>query len=162
MTVNIRPFSPADLPSLTDLWNEIVEAGNAFPQEVALSASEAEAFFASQTFTGVAEDRNGRILGLYILHPNNLGRCGHLANASFAVTEKARGRRIGEQLVRHCLATARARGFSILQFNAVVRTNQAAVRLYEKLGFVRLGLIPGGFRLKDGAYEDILLFYHQL
>lgn len=162
MTIRIRPSSPADLPALTDLWNEIVEAGDAFPQEFPLSASEGEIFFASQTFTGVAEDENGRLLGLYILHPNNLGRCGHLANASFAVAKEARGQHIGEQLVRHCLDTARARGFSVLQFNAVVRTNHAAIRLYEKLGFVRLGLIPGGFRLKNGAYEDILLFYHQL
>ena len=55
--------------------------GKAFPQEEGLEENEAKDFFASQTFTGVAEE-NGKVLGLYILHPNNIGRCGHLGNAS--------------------------------------------------------------------------------
>ena len=73
-----------------------------------------------------------------------------------------RGQHIGEALVRHCMAQAKAQGFGILQFNAVVRTNLPALRLYEKLGFVPLGIIPGGFRMKDGAYEDIIPHYHVL
>ena len=50
-------------------------------------------------------------------------------------------------------------GFRILQFNAVVASNRYALRLYEKLGFIRLGTIPGGFLMKDGHYEDIILHY---
>lgn len=53
-------------------------------------------------------------------------------------------------------------GFRILQFNAVVRSNTRALRLYEKMGFVRLGIIPGGFLMKDGHYEDIIPHYHVL
>ena len=54
---------------------------------------------------------------------------------------------------------ASALGFRILQFNAVVKTNSAALKLYAKLGFIQLGVIPGGFRLKDGSYEDIIPHY---
>ena len=54
---------------------------------------------------------------------------------------------------------ASALGFRILQFNAVVKTNSAALKLYARLGFTQLGVIPGGFRLKDGAYEDIIPHY---
>ena len=67
--------------------------------------------------------------------------------------------------MRHCLAAGRELGFRILQFNAVVKTNYGAIHLYEKLGFVPLGTIPGGFRQKDDPgdrYEDIILFYHTL
>ena len=60
------------------------------------------------------------------------------------------------------LAEGKRLGFRVLQFNAVVRTNERAVALYERLGFVRLGCVPGGFLKKDGAYEDIILFYHPL
>ena len=69
---------------------------------------------------------------------------------------------VGEALVRDCLSQARALGFGVLQFNAVVATNIAALRLYEKLGFVRLGTIPRGFRLPDGQFADIIPHYRAL
>ena len=50
----------------------------------------------------------------------------------------------------------------ILQFNAVVVSNTPARNLYQQLGFVQLGVIPGGFRMKDGHFEDIVLYYHLL
>lgn len=163
MEINIRAYSPADAQAAAGIWNEVVNAGLAFPQEECLTEETADIFFREQSFTGIAFDaQTGEIAGLYILHPNNVGRCGHIANASYAVKGSLRGQRIGETLVRHCLSEARALGFRVLQFNAVVATNLPALKLYEKLGFVRLGTIPGGFRLKDGAYADIIPHYHLL
>ena len=106
--------------------------------------------------------QTGHIYGLYILHPNNVGRCGHICNASYAVEREARGLHIGEKLVSDCLRQGRAHGFRILQFNAVVASNTHARHLYERLGFQPLGVIPGGFRMKDGHYEDICPYYHVL
>lgn len=40
-----------------------------------------------------------------------------------------------------------------------MRTNVMALRLYQKLGFKQLGIIPQGFRMDDGHYEDIVLHY---
>ena len=138
-----------------------MEDGTAFPQEECLTEKTGAAFFASQSYTGVAE-AGGKIAGLYILHPNNVGRCGHICNASYAVSSALRGQHIGEKLVLDCLDTARKLGFRVLQFNAVVESNLPARRLYERLGFVQLGTIPGGFRLKDGRYENICPYYHTL
>ena len=104
----------------------------------------------------------GTVVGLYILHPNNVGRCGHLANASYAVTAAQRGLHIGEKLVLDSLSVAKKLGFRVLQFNAVVKNNAAAIHLYDKLGFTQLGVVPGGFRTPEGNYEDIILFYRQL
>lgn len=146
---------------MREIWNEVVREGTAFPQEEELSPEEAEAFFGAQTMSCVLEE-NGVLLGLYILHPNNVGRCGHIANASFAVRSDQRGRRLGERLVRDCLERARHSGFRILQFNAVVAENASARHLYEKLGFVTLGTIPGGFHAPDGSWKDIVLYYHTL
>ena len=157
----VRAYQSADLPQMTAIWNEIVEAGNAFPQEEPLTAETGAAFFAQQTYTGVAE-QDGRILGLYILHPNNVGRCGHICNASYAVAAECRGMHIGEQLVLDCMKQGKAHGFRILQFNAVVESNVHARHLYERLGFSQLGTIKGGFRLKSGEYENICPYYKNL
>ncbi len=144
------------------IWNEVVNSGNAFPQEDPLGLNDGKKFFSSQSYCGVAVDEDERVVGLYILHPNNVGRCGHICNASYAVLSQMRGKHIGEKLVLDCMAQAKKLGFLILQFNAVVETNVAARRLYERLGFHQLGVIPRGFRMKDGRYENICPYYIEL
>lgn len=163
MEMIVHEYGAADLPEMVRIWNQVVEDGVAFPQEELLTEETGAAFFAQQTYTAVAADlETGKVCGLYILHPNNIGRCGHICNASYAVDRDCRGLHIGEALVRDCLAQGRAHGFRVLQFNAVVAGNVHARHLYERLGFVQLGVIPGGFRHKDGVYEDICPYYHQL
>ena len=159
--MQIRPYREADLPEMNVIWNEVVEDGEAFPQEEYLTEETGRDFFASQSYTGVA-DTGGRIAGLYILHPNNIGRCGHICNASYAVSSACRGQHIGEKLVLDCLKTAKHLGFRVMQFNAVVESNIHARHLYERIGFVQLGTIPGGFRMKDGHYENICPYYYEL
>lgn len=163
MQLEIEQYQKNVVRQAAAVWNEVVEEGVAFPQTELLDDESGDAFFASQSFTGVARDaETGEIVGLYILHPNNVGRCGHICNASYAVKSGLRGQHIGEALVRHCMEKAKELGFRVLQFNAVVRTNEAALRLYARLGFVQLGVIPGGFLKKDGTYEDIIPHYHLL
>lgn len=156
--MKIRQYTKSDSEQAIKIWNEIVAEGVAFPQTEELDTHSGNEFFMSQSFTGVAE-RDNEIVGLYILHPNNVGRCGHICNASYAVKSDLRGQHIGEMLVTHCRETAKSLGFRILQFNAVVSTNERALSLYKKLGFVQLGTIPGGFLLKNGEYEDIIPHY---
>ena len=133
---------------MIQIWNEVVDDGVAFPQEDFLDMASGAEFFAAQSYAGVAEV-DGEVKGLYILHPNNIGRC-------------ARGRHIGEQLVLDSLRVGKELGFNVMQFNAVVESNVPARRLYERLGFVKLGTIPEGFRMKDGSYENICLYYYKL
>lgn len=157
----IREYTIDDIADMIAIWNEVIEEGNAFPHEEMLDEESAKEFFASQSYTGVAELAEG-VTGLYILHPNNIGRCVHICNASYAVISEKRGLRIGRELVVDCINKARELGFRILQFNAVVESNVAARHLYEKLGFKQLGTIPQGFRMKDGNYENICPYYIEL
>jgi len=159
VNITVRRFQPGDIPGMLEIWNEIIEAGQAFPQEDFLDEETGCLFFSEQDHSAVAVDDKSLVLGLYILHPNNVGRCGHLANASYAVREEYRDRGIGRLLVEDSLIEASRLGFRIMQFNAVVANNEGAMHLYESLGFVRLGLIPGGFRLKDGRFEDMYPYY---
>ncbi len=161
--LNVIKLEKDKLHDAIKIWNEVVQDGNAFPQTELLDIESGSDFFASQSFTGIAVDNNtNEVVGLYILHPNNVGRCGHISNASFAVAKNKRGQHIGEALVQDCLSTAKKLGFKILQFNAVVSTNLPALKLYEKMGFTRLGVIPNGFRMSDNRYTDIIPHYIEL
>ena len=157
--MELRLYQPEDIPQMTEIWNQVVEEGNAFPGEE-LYDQEGMARFLGEQSAAVCAVEGDRVLGLYILHPNNIGRCSHIANASYAVSRSARGKGIGEQLVRHCLHQTHLCGFLGLQFNAVVECNQAANQIYQKLGFTRVGMVPAGYRMKDGSYENIILYYH--
>ena len=156
----VEPYTKKNILPALEIWNEVVRDGVAFPQEEELDAITGDEFFSAQSFTGLAKDsETNEILALYILHPNNVGRCGHISNASYAVRSNLRGRHIGELIVKHCIEKARELGFKILQFNAVVADNIHARHLYKRLGFIELGIIPGGFRMPDGSFADIVPQY---
>jgi ribosomal protein S18 acetylase RimI-like enzyme len=159
--MNIRAFTRGDTEAARGIWNAVVAEADAFPQVNGLSADEACPFFSAQSYTGIAE-QDGEVAGVYILHPNNIGRCATIANASYAVKPGLRGRHIGEKLVLDSLAKGRELGFHVLQFNAVVATNVHAIHLYERLGFHRLGCIPGCYETAAGTFTDIFLFWHEL
>lgn len=158
MALEIRPYRESDLEGMRAIWNAIVEAGNAFPQVYPLSAEEAADFFAQQSLSAVAVV-DDRVFGLYILHPNNVGRCAHVANASYGVAKASRGLGLGRELVKDSLAQAARLGFRGIQFNAVVASNAGAMHLYKELGFSRVGMIPGGFLNGYGAFEDMYIYY---
>ena len=142
-----RPYQEDDLPAMAEIWNEIVEAGNAFPQTEPLTLEEARIFFAEQSHTAVATV-GGRIRGLYILHPNNIGRCGHVANASFAVAGASRGEGIGRLLVEDCLRQAGASALREPRVRAHRHDSRRLPQQRRRLrGYVHL-LSPDGVGLR--------------
>ena len=96
MNVTIREYHQKDLAEMVYIWNEVIEDGIAFPQENCLNENTGKECFEAQTYSAVAVDEStDQLLGLYILHPNNIGRCAHIANASYAVKKNTRGLHIG-------------------------------------------------------------------
>ena len=61
------------------------------------------------------------------------------------VSPTSRGRGVGRRLGKYVVAWHREHGFAGIQFNAVVETNVAAVRLWQDLGFEIIGTVPGAF-----------------
>lgn len=162
MDITVRGYRPSDIPGMVAVWNQVIETGTAFPWYEGFDETGGAAYFSSMDYNAVAVDEDDRVVGLYTLHPNNVDRCGHIANTSIAVDTAVRGRGIGELLLRDCLEQAAAHGFRVMQFNSVVASNTYAQRLYDKVGFTRIGRLPGGFLMPDGHYEDVLLYYHEL
>lgn len=157
MELVLKELSKKELPQAAEIWNDVVAAADSFPGDERLSEEQAWEMFAGQTKT-VCALRGDEVVGVYILHPNNIGRCGHIANASYAVKKEYRGMGIGRKLVLDCLTQAKNCGFKGLQFNAVVCTNYSAIALYLKCGFSILGTVKNGYRLGDGSYADTLIF----
>lgn len=163
MEIEIRPYQKKDIPSMMRIWNETVEEGASLPQLSTLTEKQAAEFFRDQTCTCIAADKStGVVVGLYILHPNSVGRCSHIANASYVVWSVMRHKGIGRQLVTHSLRQTKKSGFRIMQFDAVVSTNTPARKLYDSLGFKEIGVLPEGFLTDSGEYLDIVLYYHDL
>lgn len=149
----ILPYEGKYLKEAAAVWNEVVEEQNSFPQNIPFTEKEADEFFKSQTRTACLFE-NDKMIGIYILHPNNAGNCGHIANCSYGLTKSARGKGLGRLLVEDSITEGKKAGFKGIQFNAVVSTNYAAIKLYQRLGFKILATVPGGYKNPDNTYTD--------
>ena len=103
-----------------------------------------------------------QILGTYILRPNQSGGGSHVANAGFMVSASARGLGIGRAMAEHCLSEARRFGFRAMQFNYVISTNTAAIRLWQDFGFAIVGTLAKAFRHPQKGYVDVYVMYRAL
>jgi ribosomal protein S18 acetylase RimI-like enzyme len=96
------------------------------------------------------------------LRPNQSGGGSHVANAAFMVAPEARGHGIGRAMGEHCLNEARRIGFRAMQFNFVVSTNEAALKLWQDLGMKIVGTLPGAFRHPQKGYVDVYVMFRFL
>ena len=157
--VEIREATAGDRDAIWDIFREVVAARDTYAFDPGMSRHDALGYwFQADTRTYVAESR-GRILGTYILRPNQSGGGSHVANAAFMVAPDARGQGIGRAMAEHCLSEARLLGFRAMQFNFVVSTNDSAVRLWQKLGFKIVGTLPGAFHHPEKGYVDVYVMF---
>lgn len=142
----VREFTDADWPEVWPIVRDVIRAEDTFPYDAAMTSEQARSTWVVHEpgRTVVAAD-DGPILGTAHMQANRGGRGSHISTASFMVATDARGRGVGRALCEHALDWARRSGFAGMQFNAVVETNTAAVRLYRDLGFSIVGTVPGAF-----------------
>jgi len=117
--------------------------------------------FAANMKTFVAE-KNGLARGTYIIKPNQVGLGSHIANCSYMVHPDHQAMGIGKLLCEHSLKYAKDIGYRAIQFNLVVSTNTAAVKLWKKYGFEIIGIIPEGFNHQDLGYVDAYIMFKEL
>ena len=144
----IRPATPADWPAIWPFMREIARAGETFTWDRDIAEADARAAWMHAPPGGalVAVDRAGMVLGTATWGRNHGGGASHIATASFMVDPEHAGRGAGRALGERVLAEARAAGFEAIQYNAVVETNTAAVRLWRALGMEVVATLPDGFR----------------
>ncbi len=160
--MTIRPANQSDADAIWEIFRAVVAPGDTYVFDPAMPREEALAYwFRADTHTYVAES-DQRIVGTYILKPNQPGLGSHVANAAFMVSPTARGLGVGRRMGEHCLAEARRLGFRAMQFNFVVSTNEPAVRLWQQLGFKIVGTLPGAFRHAQRGFVDAYVMFLSL
>ena len=158
----IRPLEPEGFDKVWPIIREVVAGGDTYPYPDALTLEQARAMWTSPPAQCFVAEASDAVLGCYRIAPNMMGRGDHVANGSYMVASAARGRGIGAALCEHSLAQARRSGFSAMQFNMVVSTNEAAVRLWQRMGFAIVARIPGAFRHAPLGPVDTYVMHREL
>ena len=135
--MNIRKADQSkDDEKIWDIFSNIIKTGDTYvfdpntPKE-ALHKH----WFADYMDTFVAVDDDDKILGTYIIKPNQVDLGDHIANSSYMVNPICQCKGIGKLLCAHSIEFAKQKGYLGIQFNIVVSTNTYAVNLWEKFGF---------------------------
>ncbi len=144
--MQIRAYTDDDWPSIWPIFREVVTAGDTYAYDPDWSSEQAREIWVegSPGHTVVACE-GSKLLGTAKIGPNRPGPGSHVATASFMVAADARGRGVGRVLGEYALSWAKEQGYAAMQFNAVVASNHAAVRLWQELGFQIVGTVPEAF-----------------
>ena len=160
--MTIRPATEADWPAIWELFRAVTAAGDAFAYDADTPEAVARKLWFDPPAVPFVAEEGGAILGTYFLRPNQPGRGDHVANGGYMVAEAARGRGLASELCEHSIDTAARLGFRAMQFNFVVATNEAAVRVWTKHGFAVIGTIPDAFRHATRGLVDALVMWRKL
>jgi L-amino acid N-acyltransferase YncA len=160
--LTIREAAGADWPAVWGMFRAAAAGGDVFAYDEQTNEEAArKLWFEAPAACYVAEEA-GRVVGTYYVRPNQPGRGDHVANGGYLVEPAARGKGVARALCEHSLATARRLGFAAMQFNYVVETNAAAVRVWERCGFAVVGRLPRAFRHKERGPVDVLVMFREL
>jgi L-amino acid N-acyltransferase YncA len=160
--LNIRPATNTDRDVIWKVFHDVIAAGDTYVFDPNTSREEALAYWFRDDTRAYVAEQNGKIVGSYILKPNQRGLGAHVSNASFIVASSARGLGVGRAMGEHCLSEARRLGFRAMQFNFVVSTNESAIHLWKELGFKIVGTLPGAFRHAQKGYVDVYVMFRSL
>lgn len=163
MTVpHIRAATAADADAIWAVIAPVIAAGETYTLDRDMSRAEAMAMWLGGDRRSFVAEVGGEVCGTYYLKANQRGGGAHVANAGYVTARQAAGRGVARAMAAHSMATARALGFGAMQFNAVVASNERAVRLWHDLGFVTVGRVPGGFAHPQDGLVDLLVMHRWL
>ena len=160
--VKIIPATDAQSDEIWQIFHEVVAAGDTYVFDPKTTRDQALSYWLSpEAHTFVALD-GSQVCGTYILKPNQPGLGSHVANASYMVASSARGRAYNVEAGMPTLDEARRLGFTAMQFNMVVSTNEAAISLWKKHGFRIVGTLPKVFRHAKLGEVDAFIMHRFL
>lgn len=160
--MQIRPAVAGDADAIWAIFREVIDEGEAFAFDHTTTREDGLRFWLESPTCCFVAELDGVVVGSYYLRPNQPGRGAHVANAGYMVARAGQGRGIGRLLGDHSIAEASRLGFRAMQFNMVIATNAAAVRLWQRLGFDIVGRIPRAFVHPVEGEVDALVMHRTL
>src|SRR5689334_22627087 len=172
MAVEVRRLDATEVRDavgdLADVLVDAVEGGDSVSFMDGFGTDDARAFYESLipelesgTRVLLAAYVDGDLVGtVQLVHawpPNSQHRADV---AKLLVHRRARGRGVGRALMERLEQEARADGKTLLILDTVAE--RAAGRLYDRLGWTRLGTVPDYARDPDGRFCDATFFYKHL
>ena len=155
-----------DIEPLRKLYRVIVEEGTSYPHDRFPDQDEFMDYWfrGKSTVAAYVPDRAGAagMVGAFYLKANWPERARQVANAGFMVAPDWRNKGLGWLLGATMLTYAKQLGYLSVIFNLVFSENVPARRLWEKLGFKALGIIPSAVRKNDGTYQDSIIMFRSL
>jgi ribosomal protein S18 acetylase RimI-like enzyme len=158
----IRPALLADDDAIWDILEPTFRAGETYPIPRDVNRSDALAYWRTPGHEVFVAEDVGRVVGTYYLRANNRGGGAHVANCGYMTAQNAFGRGVARAMCAHSLERARGRGFSAMQFNFVIASNERAVKLWQSLGFKIVGTLPGAFAHPVRGFVDAYMMFRML
>jgi len=160
--MHIRQADASDAPAIAAILVPTIREGTTYALDADMSEAGLLAYWMGpdkETFVAVDE---GEVVGTYTMRANQAGGGSHVCNCGYMTSARALGRGIARRMCQHSLDHARSRGYRAMQFNFVVSTNERAIGLWHKMGFVSVGRLPGAFRHPQAGYVDALVMFQTL
>ena len=158
----IRPASPADDAAIWAILEPTLRAGETYPIPRDIDRAGALAYWRSPGHAVFVAEDGRQVVGTYYLRANNRGGGAHVANCGFMVASQASGRGVARAMCAHSLDEAKRRGFTAMQFNFVIASNERAVRLWQSCGFEIVGRLPSAFAHPARGLVDAYVMYREL
>ena len=160
--MQIREATKTDFEGIWPIFHEIVSAGDSYAYPQNTSKEEANRLWIQLPRKTYIAEVEGQILGTYYIKTNQTGPGSHVCNCGYMVSSKARGKGLATSMCEHSQRIAIELGYKAMQFNFVAVSNDGAVRLWNKLGFVTVGRLPKAFNHPTQGYVDALVMYKWL
>ena len=160
--INIREYQDVDWAGVWRILKPVFRAGETYAYPMDISQQEARAVWVSAPTQTLVAEEAGEILGTYYLKPNQPSPGAHVCNCGYVVGDGARGRGLATLMCEHSQERAKRVGFDFMQFNLVAASNEGAVRLWQRLGFVTIGTLPKAFRHATLGLVDAHVMYKEL
>ena len=161
--INILRFQEQDWAETWKIIAPVFRAGETYAFSPDITAEEAhQVWIAAPEATFVAVDSSNTILGTYYIKKNQPALGAHVCNCGYIVADNARNKGLAALMCDHSQTKAISMGFLAMQYNLVVATNESAVHLWKKKGFIIIGTLPKSFRHSRFGLVDAHVMYKLL